>query len=72
MLDCENAGREQLAYLQAAGVRPSSKVVDLGCCVLGGGYWIVHYLDSENYHGIEPHKERLEIGTHGILEPENT
>jgi len=68
--DFERAGREQLGYLQAAGMRPSSKVVDLGCGILRGGYWLIHFLDPGNYHGIEPHKERLEIGIHGILEPE--
>jgi len=70
VLDFEEAGVEQLGYLQAAGMRPSSKVVDLGCGVLRGGYRLIHYLNPGNYHGIEPHKERLEIGIHGILEPE--
>ena len=66
----EAAGREQLGYMRAAGMRPGSKVVDLGCGVLRGGYWLIHFLDSGNYHGIEPSKERLEIGSRGILEPE--
>ena len=68
--DFEKAGREQLGYLLAAGMRPSSKVVDLGCGILRGGYWLIHFLDPGNYYGIEPHKERLGIGIDGILEPE--
>jgi hypothetical protein len=68
--DFEAAGQEQLKYLLAAGMRPSSKVVDLGCGVLRGGYWLIHFLDPGNYHGIEAHQERLEIGIHAMLEPE--
>lgn len=68
--DFEKAGREQLAYLLRAGLIPGSKLVDLGCGVLRGGYWLIHFLDSGNYHGIEPHKERLETGINNILEPE--
>lgn len=66
----ERGGREQLIYLLAAGLNPDSKVVDLGCGVLRGGYWLIHFLDPGCYHGIEPHTERLEIGIHTMLEPE--
>ena len=66
----ETGGREQLIYLLAAGINPSSKVVDLGCGVLRGGYWLIHFLDSGCYCGIEPHRERLEMGIHRILEQE--
>jgi hypothetical protein len=68
--DFEKAGREQLAYLLMAGLNPRSKVVDLGCGVLRGGYWLIHFLNPGNYHGIEPHQERLETGIEYILEPE--
>ena len=66
----ETRGREQLIYLLRAGLTPSSKVVDLGCGVLRGGYWLVHFLDSGCYCGIEPHQGRLRIGIESILEPE--
>ena len=65
----ERGGREQLAFLLAAGLNPDSKVVDLGCGVLRGGYWLVHFLDPGCYFGIEPHTGRLEIGVKTILEP---
>jgi hypothetical protein len=68
--DFEAAGQEQLKYLLAAGMHPSSRVVDLGCGVLRAGYWLIHFLDPGKYHGIEPHQERLEIGIHAMLEPE--
>src|SRR5437016_11345118 len=65
----EKAGREQLSYLLLAGLNPDSKVLDLGCGVLRAGYWLIHFLNSGCYCGIEPHQKRLEIGIHNILEP---
>ena len=67
--DFEKGGREQLAYLLAAGINPDSKVVDLGCGLLRGGYWLIHFLDAGCYCGIEPHAERLEMGVKQNLEP---
>src|SRR6266566_1408167 len=69
-LDFASGGREQLIYLLTAGLNPDSKVVDLGCGVLRGGYWLIHFLDPMCYCGIEPHRERLEMGINTILEPE--
>src|SRR5215831_17825739 len=66
----ERGGREQFIYMLQAGLQPSSKVVDLGCGVLRAGYWLIRFLDEGCYCGIEPHRERLEIGIHDILEPE--
>jgi hypothetical protein len=67
--DFEAGGREQLGYLQRAGLRSGSKLVDIGCGVLRAGYWIVGFLDPDSYGGIEPHRERLQIGIHIILDP---
>jgi hypothetical protein len=64
----EAGGREQLGYLQRAGLRSNSKLVDIGCGVLRAGYWIIGFLEPGFYCGIEPHRERLEIGIHGILD----
>ncbi len=66
----EKGGRELLTYLLNAGLNPDSRVVDIGCGVLRGGYWLIHFLDPDCYCGIEPHKGRLEMGVHTILEPE--
>jgi hypothetical protein len=67
--DFEVGGREQLRYLQWAGLRCDSKLVDIGCGVLRAGYWIIGLLDPNCYCGIEPHPERLQIGIQRILDP---
>jgi len=69
--DFEKAGREQLIYLLKAGLSPDSTVIDLGCGVLRAGYWLIHFLNPGKYCGIEPSKERLEIGIQYILEPDH-
>src|SRR5213080_1560409 len=69
-VDFEKEGREQSSYLLLAGLNPDSKVVDVGCGVLRAGYWLIHFLDSGCYFGIEPHTGRLEMGVNIILEPE--
>jgi SAM-dependent methyltransferase len=66
----EQGGREQLIYLLMNGLTPTSKVLDIGCGVLRGGYWLIHFLDPGCYFGIEPSPERLQIGIEGILEPQ--
>ena len=68
--DFEKGGRELLIYLLNVGLNPDSRVVDIGCGVLRGGYWLIHFLDPGCYCGIEPHAGRLEMGTRTILEPE--
>lgn len=66
----EDGGRQLLAFLLMAGLEPDSKVLDIGCGVLRGGYWLIHFLDRRCYFGIEPHRGRLETGRTRILEPE--
>lgn len=70
ILNFERGGREQLIYLLEAGLAPNSKLVDVGCGVLRGGYWLIHFLDPGCYCGIEPHAHRLNAGMRAILEPE--
>lgn len=64
----DRAGRSQIILLLMAGLEPASKVIDLGCGLLRGGYWLIHFLDPGCYHGIEPHTERLRTGIDRILE----
>jgi hypothetical protein len=66
----ENRGRQQLILLIMAGLQPASRVVDLGCGLLRGGYWLIHFLEPDCYHGIEPHEGRLDVGRNIILEQE--
>ncbi len=66
----EEEGRLQLATLLRLGLRPQSKLLDIGCGCLRAGYWLIHFLDAACYHGIEPHRGRLELGLSCLLEPE--
>jgi len=66
----EVAGRLQLAILIREGLYPSSKVLDVGCGCLRGGYWLIHFLDRGSYFGIEPHKGMLQLGIENFLEPD--
>jgi hypothetical protein len=42
--DFERVGRLQLITLLRSGLYPQSKVLDLGCGCLRGGYWLTHFL----------------------------
>ncbi|MFO1483969.1 MAG: hypothetical protein U1F71_11495 [Verrucomicrobiaceae bacterium] len=66
----EMGGRIQLIALLKAGLSPHSKVVDIGCGVLRGGYWLIHFLAPSCYFGIEPRPDRLRTGLDHFLEPE--
>lgn len=62
-------GRRQLMALLHLGLAPGSKVLDIGCGALRAGYWLIHFLDSESYCGLEPHEGMLKGGIDQILEP---
>jgi SAM-dependent methyltransferase len=66
----ETAGRLQLASLLREGMYPSSKVLDVGCGCLRGGYWLIHFLDRGRYFGIEPHAIMLQKGIDFVLGPD--
>jgi SAM-dependent methyltransferase len=66
----EIAGRLQLAALLREGVYPWSKVLDIGCGCLRGGYWLIHFLDTNRYFGIEPNTVMLQKGIERVLEHE--
>ena len=63
-------GRNQLAVLLHNGLDPESRVLDVGCGALRGGYWIMRFLNRGNYFGIEPAKSMLQAGLDGIIEPD--
>jgi SAM-dependent methyltransferase len=65
----EAMGRLQLITLLRCGLYPHSKVVDLGCGSLRGGYWLINFLQPGNYFGIEPNVEMLAVGKKEILGP---
>jgi len=65
----EIAGRTLLITLLSEGLHPYSKVLDIGCGCLRGGYWLIHFLDKNRYFGIEPNKKMLDAGLQYLLEP---
>jgi SAM-dependent methyltransferase len=67
--DFELVGRLQLITLLGAGLDFNSKVLDIGCGCLRAGYWLIHFLNPSCYFGIEPNREMLEAGLHGLFEP---
>jgi hypothetical protein len=63
-------GRRQLEVLLHEGLRPESLVLDVGCGMLCGGYWVMRFLNPGCYFGIEPNKASLQAGLDWIMEPE--
>jgi SAM-dependent methyltransferase len=63
------AGRTLLMTLLKEGATPDSRVLDIGCGCLRGGYWLIHFLDESRYFGIEPNVKMLEAGLRILLEP---
>jgi len=61
-------GLAQLKALRDLGLEPRSKLLDVGCGVLRGGYWAIHFLNPGCYFGVEPHDGRLALGQR-LLEP---
>lgn len=65
----EAMGRFQLITLLRCGLYPDSKVIDIGCGCLRGGYWLINFLQPGKYFGIEPNVEMLAVGKNEILGP---
>ena len=58
----EAGGRAQLVRLLSHGLTPESKVLDIGCGCLRVAYWLIRFLDSDCYCGIEPARQRVDYG----------
>jgi cyclopropane fatty-acyl-phospholipid synthase-like methyltransferase len=65
----EAAGRKLIITLLSEGLTPASKVLDIGCGCLRGGYWLIHFLDKDCYFGLEPNTQMLDAGIGILLEP---
>jgi len=65
----ETEGRLQLAALLRHGLRPDSKLLDVGCGCLRGGYWLIRFLRPGCYCGIEPRQDRLQLGLDHLFTP---
>lgn len=58
------------SLLVREGLRPSSRVLDVGCGALRLGYWLMHFLEPGCYFGIEPQQEMLHVGLEELIEPD--
>ena len=58
----ERMGIQQFEYLKAQGLRPSHRLLDIGCGALRGGIHFVRYLDPGHYAGIDRGPRRLKAG----------
>ena len=65
----EIAGRTLFISLLSEGLLPGSKVLDIGCGCLRGGYWLIHFLEQGNYCGIEPNQDMVNAGLKYLFEP---
>jgi hypothetical protein len=63
------AGREQLIALLAEGLCPESKVLEFGCGCLRIAYWLIRFLDSGAYYGVEPSRSRVDCGLQYLFTP---
>ncbi len=66
----EAAGRNQFVTLLELGLLPESRIVEIGCGVLRVAYWLIRFLDPDCYYGIEPAKDRVDMGKQYLFSPE--
>lgn len=58
----EEGGRTHFIRLLNHGLAPESKVLDIGSGCLRIGYWLIRFLDTGCYFGIEPARQRVDYG----------
>jgi hypothetical protein len=68
--DFEIVGRHTFQTLLAGGLRPSHRLLDFGCGSLRNGYWLMRFLDTGNYYGIEPVEKGVRAGLKHLIGPE--
>jgi len=56
----EPRGAFQLFFLKEMGLRPSCKLLDVGCGPIRGGVHLIRYLDEGNYYGIDYNRDFME------------
>lgn len=65
----EIAGRMQFSLLIREGLNPDSKILDVGCGALRGGFWLIHFLKPGHYYGIEPNKAMVDMALEYLFDP---
>ena len=68
--DFERVGRHTFQTLLADGLIPSHRLLDFGCGSLRNGYWLMRFLNSGNYYGIEPVEKGVRAGLKHLIGPE--
>jgi SAM-dependent methyltransferase len=58
----DRMGKLQLDFMIAQGLRPSARLLDVGCGPLRAGIHFVNYLDPGNYYGVDVNESLLEVG----------
>ena len=56
----EDVGRQTFAISVDQGLMPDHKVLDIGAGSLRIAWWYLHFIKAENYHAIEPVRERID------------
>lgn len=55
-------GQLQFTFLKEHGLKPSHKLLDIGCGCLRGGVHYIRYLDEGNYYGLDVNQSLIEAG----------
>ena len=53
-------GRDVADYLISRGLQTSHNLLDFGCGSIRAGIWLIGYLDSGHYFGVDAHLQSLE------------
>jgi len=64
----DEIGRLQFDFMISRGLKPASKLLDIGCGALRGGVHFVRHLDDGNYYGIDINESLLEAGKQELRE----
>ena len=62
----EEIGRLQFEFLCARGLKPSHRLLDIGCGSLRGGIHAINYLETGNYYGLDINLSLIEGGRHEL------
>jgi SAM-dependent methyltransferase len=62
----EEIGRLQFEFLRARGLKPSHRLLDIGCGSLRGGIHAINYLKTGNYYGLDINLSLIEAGRHEL------
>lgn len=62
----EGFGKAQIEFLKRKGLKEEDVFLDIGCGNLRGGRYMIDYLNSSNYHGIDISEEAIHQGKKNI------